>query len=305
MYASRGVAVDPERILLTASTSEAYAYVFKLLCDPGDRVLTPAPSYPLFETLASVESVRADPYPIVFHGAWEIDTAALRAAVRAETRAVAVVSPNNPTGNFLKRRELSALREIGLPLICDEVFGDYAFGTDPERVPTVASEQDLLTFTFSGLSKVAGLPQMKLGWIVVSGPGAAEALERLEVIADAYLSPSTPVQVAAPRLVAMREVIGRAIRERVRENRDAAAALVGSASPCTLLPVEGGWYATLRFPRIRTEEEWILGLLEERGVLVHPGHFFDFHEEAYGVVSLLTPPAVLREGLARLLEYLG
>jgi hypothetical protein len=308
-YARRGYPVDPGRILLTASTSEAYAFAFKLLCDPGDEVLVPAPSYPLFEFLATLESVRVRSYPLVYHGGWEIDLGALRAAVGPAVRAIVLVSPNNPTGSFLKRGELDALRALcaqgDLALVADEVFGDYAFAPDGARADTLVREEGALCFTLSGLSKVAGLPQVKLGWMVVSGPGSDAALDRLDIIADTYLSVSTPAQLAGPALLEIAPRVAGAIRDRVRGNLQRLRDLLGRTSPLTLLAVEGGWYATLRFPRTRTEEEWVLGLLGEKDVLVHPGQFFDFPDEAYGVLSLLTRPEAFAEGVARLVSFVG
>jgi hypothetical protein len=307
-YAARGQAVEPQRILLTASTSEAYAHLFKLLAGPGDEVLAPRPSYPLFEFLAALESVRVVEYPLVYHGGWWLDTDALAQAVTARTRAVILVHPNNPTGSFLKREELERLVPLcagrSLAIICDEVFADYAFGPDPGRVATLAGLDEALTFTLSGLSKIAGLPQMKLGWIVVGGPpGArAQALERLELIADTYLSVGTPVQHALPRLLAAGAGVRGQIAARVRENLDCLRTTIGSASACGVLEVEGGWYATLRVPRTWSEEEWALELLDKDNVLVQPGFFYDFECEAFLVLSLLTPVESFSEGVRRLLE---
>ena len=308
-YAARGHTVPAERILLTASTSEAYAYLFKLLADAGDNVLVPRPSYPLFEFLADMESVAVRQYPLVYHGGWSIDLQAVERAVTPHTRAIVLVNPNNPTGNFVKRGELSALAELcaqrGMALISDEVFADYALAEDEDRVATLAGVEECLAFSMSGLSKVSGLPQMKLGWIVAAGPAAlrAEAWEKLMWIADTYLSVSTPVQCAAARLLAAGEAVQREIRERAAANlafaRDALA-----GSPANILAVEGGWYITLQVPRIHSEEEWALELLERAGVLVQPGFFYDFESEAYLVVSLLTAPEIFREGLARLVELL-
>jgi aspartate/methionine/tyrosine aminotransferase len=298
-----GGAVDPSRILLTASTSEAYAYLFKLLCNPGDQVLVPRPSYPLFECLAGLEAVEVTQYPLVYHDGWAVDVDAVREAVTEQTRAVVVVNPNNPTGSYLKIRELSTLSELcaarGMALISDEVFADYGFNDDPARAKTVAGVEQCLAFSLSGLSKVAGLPQMKLGWIVVAGPEPlrTEALERLEWIADAYLSVSTPVQCAGPRLLRAGEQIQRQICERTAANLETAREIF-HCSAATILAVEGGWYVTLRMPRIRSEEEWALELLERYGVLVQPGFFYDFEDEAYLVVSLLTPAGVFSEGLS-------
>ena len=306
-YAEAGHTVAPDQVLLTASTSEAYAYLFKLLADPGDEVLVPRPSYPLFEFLATMESLRVVSYPLVYHGgrsiAWSIDDHALAAAVTGRTRAIVLVNPNNPTGSFLKRDELRFIQSRGLILISDEVFADYAFGEDEQRVRTLAGVTDTLAFSMSGLSKIAGLPQMKLGWIVISGPAAAraEAKDKLEWIADTYLSVSTPVQQAAPRLLELGKGVQTQIAARVRANLAWLESAIAAESPCRMLAVEGGWYATLQVPRIRREEEWALELLEKDNVLVQPGFFFDFESEAFLVLSLLTEPEIFREGCRRLL----
>jgi alanine-synthesizing transaminase len=304
-YSARGCDVAADRILLTASTSEAYAYLFKLLCNPGDRVLAPRPSYPLFEFLANMESVEVSQYSLAYDGGWEIDVGAVAAAVTERTRAVVLVNPNNPTGSYVKRAELAGLvrlcAERSLALISDEVFADFSLSSDAAPVRTLAGVEDCLAFSMSGLSKIAGLPQMKLGWIVVSGPAdlRRQAMEKLEWIADTYLSVGTPVQYAAPRLLAAGEAVQRQIRERCAQNLALAReALAGSAA--NLLAVEGGWYITLQVPRIRSEEEWVLLLLERENVLVQPGFFYDFQSEAFLVVSLLTEGAVFREGIERL-----
>ena len=306
-YAARGITVDPDQILLTASTSEAYAYLFKLLTDPGGEVLVPRPSYPLFEFLASMESVSVRSYPLLYHGTWSVDLAALETALTERTRAVVLVNPNNPTGSFLKREELTRLACLAnrrsVALISDEVFSDYAFAPDPNRVSTLATLGEGLAFSMGGLSKAAGLPQMKLGWIVASGSPdlRRQALERLEWIADTYLSVSTPVQSAAARLLTAGQTIQNQIRQRTVENLAFARQAV-AGTQLGLLDVEGGWYVTLRVPRVRTEEEWTLELLDRYDVLVQPGYFFDFESEAYLVLSLLTPPDVFYEGMKRLLE---
>ena len=270
-YAARGERVVTGRILLTASTSEAYAWLFKLLCDAGDHVLVPRPSYPLFEFLANLESVEVRPYPLVYHGGWSIDLDSLAAAVSERTRAVVLVNPNNPTGSYVKRAELEALSRLcaqrRVALISDEVFSDYALeeAPDEERVATLVGVEECLTFSMSGLSKVAGLPQMKLGWMVASGPAKlqAEAMEKLEWIADTYLSVSTPVACAAAKLLASGVLVQRQIRERTAGNLAVAReALAGSAAG--ILAVEGGWYITVRMPRIRGEEDWAIQLLDSR-----------------------------------------
>jgi alanine-synthesizing transaminase len=300
-YSARGHSVSPDRILLTASTSEAYSYLFKLLTDPGGRVLVPRPSYPLFEYLASMESVSVEHYPLHYHSGWSIDLD----AVPPGGRALVLVNPNNPTGSFLKRTELERLVTLGAPLISDEVFADYAFAPDSSRVTTLVDVEERLAFSLSGLSKVAGLPQMKLGWIVVSGPEPErrEALEKLEWIADTYLSVGAPAQCAAERLLQAGEQVQRQIRTRTAENLKLARELLaGSAG--NILDVEGGWYATLQVPRIRSEEEWTLELLERENTLVQPGFFYDFETEAFLVVSLITEPGPFREGMARRKRFL-
>lgn len=316
-YRARGVTVEPERILLTASTSEAYSYLFKLLADPGDEVLVPRPSYPLFEFLAGLESVRPVHYSLSYHGEWRLDFDSLAAALTPQTRAVVIVNPNNPTGSFLKRDEypelLTFCRKHGLVLISDEVFSDYAF--DPpsgrELVQSVATprsdDSGALAFSLSGLSKVAGLPQMKAGWIAISGPQSErrDSLARLELIADTYLSVSSPVQHALPRLLELGNTIREQIRAQVRHNLDHLRAAIPNGSPVRLLDVEGGWYATIEVPRTRSEEQWVLELIEKDNVVVQPGYFYDFEREAYLVLSLLTPSGWFAQGIERLLARVG
>jgi aspartate/methionine/tyrosine aminotransferase len=306
-YRQRGHAVESGRILLTASTSEAYSYLFKLLADPGDQVLVPRPSYPLFEYLARMESIEVRQYPLEYHAGWAIDLDALAGTITARTRAVVLVNPNNPTGSYIKRGELEALARIaadrGIALISDEVFSDYAFAADADRVTSLAGVEDCATFSLSGLSKIAGLPQMKLGWIVVAGPARlrVEAIEKLEWIADTYLSVGTPVQCAAARLLEYGAAVQRQIQERTAANLAfARQALAGTA--LEILAVEGGWSITIRVPRVRTEEEWCLELLDRDNVLVQPGYFYDFEAEAFLVASLLTAPAEFQEGIARIVR---
>jgi aspartate/methionine/tyrosine aminotransferase len=304
-YASLGIAVDANSILLTASTSEAYALLFKLLCDPGDEVLVPGPSYPLFEYLAGLETVRVTHYRLEFDGAWFIDFDSLRNRITPRTRAIIIVNPNNPTGSFLKRNELTALlqlaRDQGLPIISDEVFLNYALQPDAERVETLIGQDDVLSFSLNGLSKAAGMPQMKLGWMAVNGPRVErnEAMARLELIADTYLSVSTPVQQALPRLLQVGTDIRAAIFDRVRTNWSTLnrALESGAAHP---LWCEGGWSAIIRLPATDTEENWTLRLLMEANVHVDPGYFFDMPSEPYIVVSLITPPSEFEAGVSRI-----
>jgi alanine-synthesizing transaminase len=299
--------VGPERILLTASTSEAYAFVFKLLADPGDEVLVPSPSYPLFDYLAALDSVRVVQYPLVYNSAWSIDFDALANAVTPRASAIVLVNPNNPTGSFLKQSELAPLialcLEHNLAIISDEVFADYLLDAQARVVRSLTGIDEVLTFCLSGLSKVAGLPQMKLGWIATGGPPRhrEQAFERLELIADTYLSVSAPVQWAASALLGLRGGLQAQILARVRANRAFLASQIGGASPWKLLATEGGWYAVLEAPRIHSEEEWVLSLLTEDDVLVQPGFFFDFEKEAFLVLSLLTAEDVFRQGVRRIL----
>jgi alanine-synthesizing transaminase len=297
--------VPASRILLTASTSEAYAYLFKLLCDPGDEILSPRPSYPLFEFLAGLESVRVVQYPLRYDGVWHIDFDALERVITPRTRAIVVVNPNNPTGSFLKREEWSRLARFRVPILSDEVFSDYTLLPDDSRVRSLANAPEaLLTFSMSGLSKIAALPQLKLGWIVASGPGQEAALDRLELIADTYLSVATPVQIALPRLLDASVAVRSQILDRTRANL-ALLRRMTENSAARPLQIEGGWSAILQVPRTRSEEDWSVALLERRDVLVQPGFYFDFESEAFLVVSLLTPPDVFAEGLQRLIEEIG
>lgn len=298
-----GTLVDPRCVVLTACTSEAYGYLFKLLCDPGDSVLVPHPGYPLLSHLARVESVRLESYPLRYDGAWFIDMDALRTRVTARTRAIVVVNPNNPTGNYLKRSELAALAELGLPVISDEVFSVYVLLQESERVMTALSSRGPLTFALGGLSKLVAMPQLKVSWLAVGGdPGhVQEALSRLELIADTYLSVATPTQQALPRLLGNQAAVTAAIARRT----ESCLAILQTRlrdSPATVLRTEGGWYAVVRLPRTKSEVEWVLELLQEDGVLVHPGWFYDFMTEPFVVLSLLTPPAAFEEGVRRLAQ---
>lgn len=299
---AEGPAVEPERVILTASTSEAYGFLFKLLCDPGDEVLVPAPSYPLLEMLAGFESVQLVPYRLAFDGEWHVDLPTVRSAITDRTRAILAVSPNNPTGSYLKRDELEALGELGLPLVSDEVFAPYPVDDHARRVRSALEAPGRLCFALGGLSKLAGLPQMKLGWMALGGePDAvAEATARLELIADAWLSVGTPVQVAAPELLAAAAVTREAIRERVVGNLRWLRAQMGPESPVTVPPVEGGWYLPLRVPATRSDDQWAELLLHDHRVLVHPGSFYDFHQGTWLVLSLLSP--AFREGTRYLLQ---
>jgi hypothetical protein len=311
-YYEHGETVEPERIHLTASSSEAYSYLFKLLADQGDAVLVPQPSYPLFDFLAALEGITLQPYELVYaHPAgWQIDFDSLQRAMTDRTRAVIIVNPNNPTGSFIKRWELERLlalcSEQRLALIVDEVFGDYAIAEDSEHLSSLVSLSSVLTFVINGFSKTLALPQMKLGWIVTGGPAAwqREAGERLDLIADTFLSVGTPIQQAAPALLGLRASMQRQILQRVRNNLRFLEQVMED-TPCRTLKVEGGWYAVLEVPRHASEEEITLSLLEQDDVLVHPGYFFDFRREAFLVLSLLPKAGLFREATRRILARIA
>jgi aspartate/methionine/tyrosine aminotransferase len=338
--ASDGVDVDPERIVLTTSTSEGYSFVFRLLCNAGDELLVPKPSYPLFEFLADLQDVRLVPYPLIYDHGWQMDFPSLERAVTGRTRGVVVVHPNNPTGSFVKAGEVGMLngfcREHGLAVIADEVFLDYRL-EDPEHEPrsnprslhapldrrspiqwlgrddsrteygSFTGNEGVLTFTLSGLSKIAALPQMKVAWVVTSGPReeVEEAMGRLEVIADTYLSMNAPVQWALPALLDQRRDVQRQLMERARGNLAELDRQLAGQRACTRLSVEGGWYAVLRVPVTRSDEELAIELVREKAVTVHPGHFYDFPGDGYLVLSLITAEGEFREGMGRVLEYLN
>jgi hypothetical protein len=307
-YNRRGITVAPDRVVLTASTSEAYSLLFKLLCHPhGDDVLVPVPSYPLFEHLTGLDGVLARPYSLEYHGRWMLDWDSLDLAWTAGVRAVLAVSPNNPTGSVLSPDELAQLSDRcaarDAALIVDEVFADYPLGDAIQAsVPDTC-----LTFRLGGLSKSVGLPQIKLAWIAASGPPALvdEALNRLELIADTYLSVATPVQIAAPALLEAGAAIRSQILERVRKNHSHLRDRVRSFPSLEMLNADAGWSAVVRVPVRMTEEDLVVKLIEEDGVSVHPGFFFDFPNEAYLVISLLPKPAQFADGVRRILERAG
>lgn len=301
-----GVHLSPDQVLVTASTSEAYCYVLKLLCDPGDELLVMAPSYPLMEHLARFEGVLAIPVPLAFDGAWHLDLPAIRARIGPRTRAIAIVNPNNPTGNFLKYAELEALAAIGLPLISDEVFARYAIRAPRTAVRSALGVPGVLVFALGGLSKLCGLPQLKLSWIGLSGPAAwlDEGIERLGLISDAYLSASAPVMLAVPELLPLSKPVRQQIQDRLERNLGTLERTLQDR-PVTVRPIEGGWSAVLRLPNTRLDEAWALDLLSKRQVLVQPGYFYDFSEGSCAVLSLLTPEFDFAEGVARIAEELA
>jgi alanine-synthesizing transaminase len=303
---SHEVDLDPERLILTTSTSEAYSYVFRLLCNPGDEIFVPKPSYPLFEFLADLADVKLVPYPLLYDHGWQIDLDSLCKAATLRSRAVILVHPNNPTGSYVSAAETGTLNAFccdrGLALIVDEVFLDYSHDGVPRR--SFVRNADALTFTLSGVSKISALPQMKLAWVATSGPEdmVAEAGARLEIIADTFLSMNAPVQLAAPVLLDQRKQIQPIFRDRLRVNLAQLDRQLAGRPSCARLTVEGGWYVVLRVPAIESDEDLAIGLLREASVSVHPGHFYDFPNEGHLVLSLISEPAVFREGVARMLE---
>ncbi len=306
-YAERGAIVSNDDIFLTTSTSEAYSYVFRTLCDPGDELLIPAPSYPLFEFLADIQDVTLVRYQLIYDHGWQIDFHALEQAITPRTRGVIVVHPNNPTGHFTKPEEMRKLNEIcetrGIAIIADEVFLDFAL--KEKVIPTFVANSGALTFTMSGLSKMCGLPQMKAAWLAVSGPEALrmDALARLEVIADTYLSMSAPIQWAMPTLLGQRHAFQKQVIDRVSENLSELDRQLARQKSCSRLEVEAGWNAVIRVPATHTDEELALELLATQGVYIHPGHFYDFTSEGHLVLSLITPRQTFQEGLRSLLVH--
>ncbi len=301
--------VDPENIILTTSTSEAYSYIFRLIANPGDQILVPKPSYPLFEFLADLQDVKLVPYPLIYDHGWHTDFPSLYKAVDHHTRAVVVVHPNNPTGSYGQEQEMVSLnafcREYGLAIIADEVFLDYAHdGADRQ---TFAANREVLTFTLSGLSKISGLPQMKIAWTVVSGPGPQldEAMARMEIIADTFLSMNAPLQLGTPALLQQRKNVQPVLLDRLRANLEELDRQLVHHAACRRLQLEGGWYAVLRVPVTQSDEELAIRILRNCSVLVHPGHFYDFSGEGHLILSLITSTDVFREGLRRVLELLS
>jgi alanine-synthesizing transaminase len=305
-YADRNEHVSVENMVLTTSTSEAYSFVFRALCDPGDSFLVPQPSYPLFDFLADLSDVKLAPYPFLYDHGWQIDFGALERALDPRVRGVIVVHPNNPTGHFCKPEDIARLNEIcakrEVAVVADEVFLDFALADG--KLMSFAANSRALTFTLSGISKICGLPQMKLAWLIAGGPERLknEALARLELIADTFLSLNTPVQLAASAFLGQRAAFQKQLMARVRKNLAELDAQLAGQKPCSRLTLEGGWYAVLRVPATRSDEDLAVGLLTEHGVYVHPGHFYDFPADGYFVVSLLTRETDFAEGVRRLLS---
>ncbi len=314
-YAAHGSQVSPGNLILTTSTSEAYSFLFRLLCDPGDTVLVPAPSYPLFDFLADLHDVKLEPYELVYDHGWQIDFHSAQAAIEpasstaSRCRAVLAVHPNNPTGSFVKPREAEELNRIcaanEMAIVADEVFLDYFLTKDSPL--TFSSNSTVLTFTLSGLSKISGLPQMKIAWIAANGPQPllSDAMSRLEVIADTYLSMNAPVQWAVPVMLEERHDIQRQLQQRIIANLALLDSELASQELCRRLEVEGGWYAVLRVPVVGSDEDLAIALLREDGVLVQPGHFYDFASDGYLVISLITPGDEFAEGIRRLLAFVA
>ena len=301
-YADHGERVTLDDLLLTASTSEAYSFVFRLLCNPGDELLIPTPSYPLFDFLADVNDLKLTRYTLFYDHGWHIDLHALKQAITARTRGVIVVHPNNPTGHFTKVEETAQLNQIcsanGMAIIADEVFLDFSLGAAQK---SFVANSAALTFTMSGISKISGLPQMKFAWLAVGGPQEMkrEALARLEMIADTYLSMNAPIQLAAPTLLQQRASFQEQLMARVRRNLAELDSQLAGKNHLERLEVEGGWYAVLRVPATRPDEELAIELLENHDVYLHPGHFYDFAGDGYLVLGLITPEAEFREGARR------
>jgi len=298
-----------EQIYLTTSTSEAYSYLFRLLCDPGDEVLVPRPSYPLFDFLADVQDVKLRRYDLFYDHGWHLDGGGLPSAITERTRAILVVNPNNPTGSFVHKTELRELEafcgEHNLALISDEVFLDYEVESVSDA--SVAFSAECLAFALSGLSKISCLPQMKVAWVVLSGPGQLrrKAHKRLEVIADTYLSQSAPVQHALPALLEQRKKIQPQLTQRIRSNLEFIDEQLRTVPQVRRLRVEGGWYVVLRVPARNSDEELAIELIEQTGVVVHPGHFFDFQSDGYLVLSLITLNDVFQNGVRAILRKIS
>jgi alanine-synthesizing transaminase len=310
-YAARGVDITSEQVFLTTSTSEAYTFAFRLLADPGDSVIAPQPSYPLFDFLAGINDLKVVSYSLQYEGDWRMDLEDMSDCWLPRAKAMIVVHPNNPTGSYVKPCELNfAIQCCGQnqgALIADEVFADYVLEAGRDLVPSHAAVSEVLTFTLSGLSKISALPQIKLGWMVVNGPEKElkTALERLEVIADTYLSVGTPVAYALPAMLELRKTVQPRIIERLKSNLLWLDQQTANCREVTRLKIGGGWYAVLKVPESVSDEDWAVELLTGDGVLVHPGHFYDFPDDGYLVLSLLTEESVFREATSRVLARIS
>ncbi len=302
-YSSHSIDINPENIFLTASTSEAYTFIFRLLMDVGDEILVPKPSYPLMEYLTKISDVEIKYYNLLYDGEWFFDFDSITRNISKKTKAILLIHPNNPTGSYIKKEEYKTLVEVcasnNLALIADEVFLDYSFYEDESRVNSLAEKKDVLTFTFSGISKIIGLPQMKLAWIVVNGREdvGREAISRLEIIADSYLTVSTPIQNAAKNWFSLREKQNGDIRNRIKVNYEFLVDRTKNNSLIKVMNVEGGWNAILQIPQLKSDEEWVEYFLTNHGVIVQPGFFYDFDRDGFWVVSLLTTPDIFQKGI--------
>ncbi|MBI1871299.1 MAG: pyridoxal phosphate-dependent aminotransferase [Chlamydiae bacterium] len=307
-YQDQGHSINPEQIFLTSSTSEAYSFLFRLLVNPQENILIPRPGYPLFDFLSDLADVELKTYSLFYEKNWQIDFESLKNNVNPDTKALLVVHPNNPTGSYIKKNEFFELIQLAhheeIALVSDEVFFDYAVESN-EKHTRLAGISEVLSFTLNGLSKMVGLPQMKLGWMVVNGPQKllTQALDRLEVITDTYLSVNTPIQQALPWIIENCKTIQNPIKMRVLNNLKWLKEKIIPFPACEVLKVEGGWYALLKIPKTRSDEEWVLTFLEKEGVFVHPGHFYQFEKEGYLVISLIVPPETFQEGVRRILSY--
>ena len=309
-YKIKNINVSPEQIFLTANTSEAYSFVFRLLANPDDVILFPRPSYPLFSFLGDLNDLKIRTYPLVYQKRWRLVTQTFKEQIDPAVKAMVLVNPNNPTGSFIQPDELIAINQIcrqaSMAIISDEVFGDYVLGDGKDQVSLI-NNPDVLTFVFGGLSKALGLPQMKLSWIIISGPqqAAKEARARLEIIADTYLSVNTPVQNALSQWLAIADKMQGPIQARVRANWHFLRDVCQKSERYQLLDSDGGWYAVLKVPLIGCEEQWVIDCLEQERVFVHPGYFFDFDQDGHLVLSLLTAPDVFQEGTRRLIKRIN
>jgi len=306
-YKTKNQEVPGNRIFLTSSTSEAYSYLFRLLVDVKAQVLFPRPSYPLFQFLGDLNDIQLNYYSLTYDGQWQIDWPDFKNTIGQKTKAIVLVNPNNPTGNFLKKDDISKLNEIcqqkNIVLICDEVFWDFAFDQTKEYESLVNNEQ-VLTFTLGGLSKTLGLPQMKLSWIIINGPEKLvhDSIKRLEIISDTYLSVNTPTQNALARWISKKDEIQKEILTRIKQNLTFLHSQVHASSHCQFYNVEGGWYVVIKIPSMLSEEEWVLKFLEDDHVYVHPGYYFDFEQEAFIIICLLPPPQMLQQGIERIIN---
>ena len=308
-YQTRGHSVDPSTIFLTASSSEAYSHIFKLLCNVDDTVLVPQPSYPLFEYLAQINDVHPEYYHLMYDGDWHIDFESMRRSISSSTKAIVLVNPHNPTGMFADGSEYSEIRELAikhnLAIIVDEVFIEYPFESKPFIEQSYVTENRVLTFTLNGISKMLGLPQMKLGWMIVGGPPKIrqEAISRMEILCDTFLSVNTPVQLAFPALMELKSDIQQKIAQRVKANYQALRSIIQQSGPVSVLESNGGWYGILKVPNIKSDEQWALDLLEKKGVYVFPGYFFDFERDSFLVVSLLVEEKKFISGIRTILSF--